>query len=137
MFGSNSDIKGMQKEIRTAFKAVREEMNVHLDTINQNSSEMQSIYEYMNELDSKIEKLNERIDAIQMVVNPEQDDSFSIELTHREQEVFVVIYTESGVISAKEISKRLGFTDEMVNRYVYNMISKGVPLLRQYVNGDI
>jgi hypothetical protein len=29
------------------------------------------MYDYMNELDAKIEKLNERIDELQMVVNPE------------------------------------------------------------------
>ncbi|MFA6072556.1 MAG: hypothetical protein WC758_00385 [Candidatus Woesearchaeota archaeon] len=137
MFNGNNDIKDVQKGIKNAFKAVKEEMNVHLETINQNSSEIQSIYEYLNELDSKIEKLNERIDELQMFINPEQEETFAIELTNREQEVFLIIYSETSTISAKEISKKLGFSDEMVNRYVYNMISKGVPLLRQYKDNEV
>lgn len=138
MFGEGEELRKMQKDIKFAFKSVKEELNVHLDTINQNSSEIQSIYECLNELDSKIEKLNERIDNIQMYVAPEADEtSFSIDLTHREQEVFLVIYSENNNISAKDIGKKLGFSDEMVNRYVYNMISKGVPILRQYSEGDV
>lgn len=127
----------MQRGIKKAFDAVKDEMNVHLETINQNGSEIQSIYEYLNELDVKIEKLNERIDSLQMMAVPESAEEFSVELTNREQEVFLVIYAENGVISAKEIGRRLGFSDEMVNRYVYNMISKGIPILRQYKNEEI
>lgn len=138
MFGEGEELRKMQKDIKSAFKSVKEELNVHLDTINQNSSEIQSIYECLNELDSKIEKLNERIDNIQMYVAPEAaENSFSVELTHREQEVFLVIYSENNSISAKDIGRKLGFSDEMVNRYVYNMISKGVPILRQYSEGDV
>jgi predicted nuclease with TOPRIM domain len=137
MFNNTDDLKEMQKGLKNAFKAIKSEMNVHLETINQNSSEIESIYQYLNELDSKIEKLNERIDEVQMFVNPQQDEQFAIELTNREQEVFLVIYSENNLISAKDISRKLGFTDEMVNRYVYNMISKGVPLLRQYKDNEV
>jgi hypothetical protein len=136
MFGGK-DIKDMQDGIKKAFFDVKEEMNVHLETINQNTSEIQAIYEYLNELDAKIEKLNERIDEIQMFVSPDEEDKFSIELTHREQEVFLILYSETGSIIAKDIGRKLGFTDEMVNRYIYNMISKGLPILRQFKDGEM
>jgi biotin operon repressor len=138
MFGEGKDIKEMQSCIKSAFKSVKDEMNMHLETINQNSSEIQSIYEFLNEIDAKIEKLNERIDGIQMYVSPDStDDTFSIELTHREQEVFLIIYSENNTVSAKDIGRKLGFSDEMVNKYVYNMISKGVPILRQYKDNEV
>ncbi|MGV8162509.1 MAG: hypothetical protein ACP5N2_04230 [Candidatus Nanoarchaeia archaeon] len=137
MLGSNDDLKEMQKGIKNAFSAVKEEMNVHLETINQNSSEIQSIYEYLNELDGKIEKLNEKIDQLQMTMDFEEETFLSVDLTMREQEVFLIIYSEHESISAKEIGKRLGFSDEMVNRYVHNMISKGIPLLKHYKNNEI
>lgn len=137
MLGGNEDLKEMQKGIKKAFTAVKEEMNVHLETINQNSSEIQSIYEVLSELDGKIEKLNERIDQLQMSVDPDEDNFFPVELTMREQEVFLIIYAENDSISAKEIGKRLGFSDEMVNRYIHNMISKGIPLLKHYKNNEI
>lgn len=134
----SEELLEMQKGIRSAFRSVKNEMNMHLDTINENSAEIQTIHEYLSELDSKIEKLNERIDELTMLKNPSDDaQMLEIDLTSREQEVFVIIYSENNTISVKEIGKRLGFTDEMVNRYVYNMISKGVPLLRQYKENEI
>lgn len=136
MLGRKEELKEMQANITNAFKKVKEEMNVHLETINQNSTEIQSLYDYLDELNTKIEKLNERIDEIQIYSSDEEEKKFDIELTNREQEVFLVIYSEDDVISAKEISKKLGFTDEMVNRYIYNMISKGIPLLRHYKDGE-
>ena len=133
-----SHLKEMEKGIRKSFSAVKEELSVHLDTINQNTSEVQNIYDYLAEIDTKIEKLNERIDELQMYVNPASDDfQFNVELTHREQEVFVVLYSDQKKVSAKDVARRLGFSDEMVNRYVYNIISKGVPILKQFVEGEV
>jgi predicted nuclease with TOPRIM domain len=137
MAGGNSELKEMQKGLRKAFSDVKEEMNMHLDTINQNTSEIQSVYEYLNELDAKLEKLNERIDELQMLLAPEDEEKFSVELTHREQEVFLILYAENGSISAKDVGRRLGFTDEMVNRYAYSLISKGIPILRHYRDGEM
>jgi DNA-binding NarL/FixJ family response regulator len=77
MLGDGEDIKRMQKEIKNAFKAVKEEMNMHLDTINQNSTDVQLVdektderlaemREYFNErlseMREEIEKLKEIID---------------------------------------------------------------------------
>ena len=134
---SVQDIVDMKKGLKKAFDSVKEELNVHLDTINDNTSEIQSIYDYMGELDLKIEKLNERIDELQMYINPGVESKFEVELTHREQEVFLVLYASSEKVTAKDIAKRLGFTDEMVNRYVYNLISKGIPVLKQFVEKEM
>ncbi len=95
------------------------------------------MYEYVAEVDSKIEKLNERIDELFMLVTPMgSSESFEVELTHREQEVFVILYSEDKVC-LKDVAKRLGFTEETVNRYVSSLISKGVPVLRQFTGSDL
>lgn len=124
-------LKDFEKGIRNSFKAVREELEDHLESINHSTREIQSIYDYLSELDAKIDKMNERIDELQMVVNPEVEKQNNINLTNREQEVFMVLYAEETVIS-KDIAKKLGFTEEMVNKYIYNLISKGIPVLRDY-----
>ena len=124
-----TDLTTLKQGIKKSFDAVKFELNEHLDSINQNSSEIHSIYNFLSELDAKIDKMNERLDSIQLSTTTET--TFEIDLTHREQEVFLVLYSEDR-ITAKEISRRLGFSDEMVNRYVYNLISKGVPILREY-----
>jgi len=126
----------MHSGIKLSFNKIKGELDVHLDSINQNTSEIQNIYDYLQDLDSKIEKLNERIDELNMFVGPKMtEEQLSADLTHREQEVFVVLYAQEDKITAKDIARKLGFSDEMVNRYIYNLITKGIPVLKQY-EGD-
>jgi len=112
-------------------------MNQHLDAINQNTNEIQACYEYLTELDAKIEKLNERLDTLQTIVLPEAEAQREIRLTHREQEVFMVLYTRDDPITSLEIARRLGLTSEMVDQYLQAVGLKGVPLLRTFVNDKL
>ena len=129
-------LKDFQVGIKSAFKEVKLELEDHLQTINHSTREIQSIYDYLSELDAKIDKVNERIDEIQMFLNPDIEDKSNISLTNREQEVFMVLYSEESVV-LKDIARKLGFTEEMVNKYVYNLISKGVPVLRTFVDNSV
>jgi predicted HTH transcriptional regulator len=126
-------LEGVQKGLKKAFDSIKEEFDSHLDTINQNTSEIQAVYDYLEQLESKIDKLGERIDELQMAVNPELSfEHFEADLTHREQEVFLVLYAAENKISAKEMAKRLGFSEELVHNYIYNLISKGIPVFKHY-----
>ncbi len=124
-------LKDFHVGIKSAFKEVKHELEEHLDSINHSTREIQSIYDYLNELDAKMDKINERIDELQVAVNPEVENQNNISLTNREQEVFMVLYAEEN-INLTNIAKKLGFTEEMVNKYIYNLISKGIPVLRNY-----
>ncbi len=126
----------LKQGLKLAFSDIKTEFNEHLETINQNTSEIQAVYEYVAEVEGKIDKLSERLDELQMALNPDMSyDQFDVELTHREQETFMVLYAERELLSSQEIARRLGFTEEMVNRYVFNLISKGIPVIRDYDNG--
>ncbi|MCF7866250.1 hypothetical protein K9L67_03015 [Candidatus Woesearchaeota archaeon] len=129
-------VEEIKDNIKKSFSNVKKELDVHLDSINQNTGEIQNLYDYMQEIDGKIEKLNERIDDLHLYLSPKiTEHQLSVELSHREQEVFVLLYAAQDGISAIQIARKLGFTDEMVQRYVYNMIMKGIPILKQY-EGD-
>lgn len=127
----------MNAGVKQAFGSVKEEMDQHLDAINQNTNEIQSCYEYLAELDAKIEKLNERLDELQFAFSPVEEERIEISLTHREQEVFMVLYTAEDPVTSLEIARRLGLTVEMVDRYLGAVSVKGVPILRSYANGKV
>lgn len=131
--GEAKKLKDFERGVRSGFEAVKKELDEHLDSINRGSSEIQAVYDYLNELDAKIEKMNERIDEINMTLNPTIEAKHSISLTNREQEVFLILYSEEKII-LKNIAKKLGFSEEMVNKYIYNLISKGIPVLREYTD---
>jgi DNA-binding CsgD family transcriptional regulator len=131
------EVKSLQERTKQAFHHIKREFDDHLSAINQNTAEIQSVYDFLSDLDRRLDKVTERVDELQMKVNPEMEDIPEIDLTLREQEVFFVLYTKSDPISCKEIGRQLGFTPEMVNKYVYNMISKGVPVMRDDTEEDL
>ena len=61
-------------------------------------------------------------------------------LTTREKEVFLALYTmaeEKGPITYKVISRRIGLTEFMIREYVTNLIEKGIPIIKKYVNQEV
>lgn len=127
--------------LKDSFKKIKEELEEHLETINQNTNEIQANYEYIQKLDEKIEKLNEKLEEIRMHldiikedVSKTKDKFEATKLTTREQEVFLVLYTATEFLSYKDIAKRIGLTESLVGNYITNLIEKGIPIIKKYIN---
>lgn len=113
-------------------------------TINENTNEIQSNYEFLNELDQKIDKLSSRLDQIQLFLQEksdfeiEKEPIFDIqELSKKEKEVFLVLYTleeQSKGATYSEIAKKLMLTETLVANYILNMIGKGIPIIKTYID---
>lgn len=135
---NNTKFEALKESLKGAFKQIKHEFNEHLETINQNTTEIQSLFDYISEVEQKIDKLNERMDEIQMSINPDMTyEQFQVDLTHREQEVFMVLYAEQQKITPVEMARKLGFTDEMVHRYIYNLITKGIPIIKHFEQDEM
>ncbi len=128
------ELEELKEAVKLGFKAVKEEFNEHLDSINGNTQEIDVVHSRIDELDSKIEKLNERIDNIYMKMSlvPNFED---VTLTFREQEVFICVYTHD-MITYGEIADMLGLTEFMVKNYIASLISKGIPILKQFKENE-
>jgi hypothetical protein len=115
---------------------VRKELDEHLSTINENTNEVQSNYEFLMELDSKMQKLSERLDEIQMRLDPsfKRDEAICVSpLTKREQEVFLIIYsTQDSLLTYHDVACRIGLAETMVETYVTSLITKGIPVIKSY-----
>ncbi|MFH1398748.1 MAG: winged helix-turn-helix transcriptional regulator [Candidatus Woesearchaeota archaeon] len=122
------------------FKKLREEMDDHLQSINENTSEIQANFEYLHKLEAKLDKLNEKLEElITTTVQREQQEAKAqhikeVKLTIREQEVFLTIYTSCDFLSYDDIAKKLGLTSSLVRDYITNLIEKGIPLIKRYLN---
>ncbi len=137
-FDVNKRLDSIDAGIETAFFKVREELDEHRDSINQNTSELTAAYQYIAVLEQKIEKLSERVDELTVHARPELSayDDFSVTLSIREQEVFLFLYTCDHETSLSNIAKHLGLTADSVAIYVQKLISKGIPLKRYVDGGD-
>ena len=58
--------KNFDFELKVTLKNIKKELNGHLDAINENTSEIQTSYGCMNEINDKLEKLTERVEAVEI-----------------------------------------------------------------------
>ena len=124
---------------------IKEELDDYRESINENTSEIQSNYETVSNIERKIEKLAERVEQIELLLHEsglkkQRDDlPTSISLTLREQEIFFVLYTlgETVELTYTDIARKLGLTDDIVRNYITTMIAKGVPVVKRYKSKNV
>ena len=137
--------KDEDKSIKQAFSMIEEELDDYRESINENTSEIQSNYETVSNIEHKIEKLAERIEQIELLLHEsglkkQRDDlPSSISLTLREQEIFFVLYTlgEQAELTYTDIARKLGLTDDIVRSYLTTMVAKGVPIIKRYKSKNV
>ncbi len=130
----NKRIASVEKGIRASFEKVKEEFDEHLDSINQNTNEIQQNYEYLCRLDMKIEKLSERIDEISLFIKQlvkMNSTSEVMSLTENEKRVFLAIYeSEKKPLTYSDIAERTGKDEQLIAHYIENLLLKRIPLIR-------
>ena len=134
----------LAKKIRTELAEIRHEIEEHLQSINENTNEIAANYEYICEIENKLDKLSARVDQIQMhlettpSIEIAKRNNFDVKrLNRREQEVFLVIYTleeEKGSLTYADIAARLDISEQLAANYVTLLIEKGVPIIKRYIN---
>lgn len=136
-------LKLLEIHLNKSFEQVKEQFEDHLETINENTNEIQSNFEYLCELDMKIDKLSEKIDELNNLIRLQRGENtekktFSLKpLTKKEKEVFYALYilTEQRKYTTyKEISRRACYSNDLIAAYITSLIEKGVPVIKKYSN---
>jgi|TARA_Y100000310_G_scaffold234348_1_gene237273 Fic family protein len=135
--------KDIDMQFKEALKSIKNELDGHLEALNENTSEIQTSYGCMNEINDKLEKLAERVESIEIFLQQHShfsstEKSFDIKpLTKTEQHVFLVIYAledEKGLVSCTDISRKTALPNYVVSEYLARLVEKGIPLMKKYVN---
>ncbi|MBW3018769.1 hypothetical protein KY329_01115 [Candidatus Woesearchaeota archaeon] len=131
----------MRQQIADVIGSFRDELDDHRLAINENTSEISSSLECMNEMNAKIEKIAERLDELTLLIKgPSIQPVFEIRpLNSREKEVFQELYVATEAkpfVCYAELARKCGLTKEMVSLSVGSMIRKGVPILKK-MNGSL
>jgi hypothetical protein len=130
-------------KLKEALESIKSELDGHLEAINENTGEIQTSYECLNEVNDKLEKLTERIESIEIFL--QQYSNFNVveksfdtkPLTKKEQYVFLIIYAledEKGLVSYADIIKKTGLPGYVVSEYIARLMEKGIPLMKKYIN---
>lgn len=132
--------KDILKNIRVSFRKVETELNEHLDSINGNTNEIQSVYEVLSEIEGKLDKLSAKIEDVQVQLDmKEQSNEAEIgRLTKREKEVFFALYmSESEQLTYGDLAELSGLDEVMVQEYITNLIAKGIPIQKKFIQNMI
>lgn len=122
---------------------IREELDEHLEAINNNTNEIQSNFEYIGELDKKIEKLSEKMDEILLFLRGKPEEKvFEIKpLSKREKQVFQAFYTllhdHPEGVTYVQIAHKLEMSTGLVTNFITNLLEKGIPLKKIYHNNNV
>lgn len=123
---------GNEKRVKAAFKVIKEELSEHLDAINENTEELQSVYNYTQELEHRIDKIEDRLIKLEMMI----EERLSPKLNKQEEAVFMQLYeNEAGALSYSDISHKLGIPELIVRKIIANMIKKGVEVNVDLIDG--
>ena len=132
----------ISKALKLVLGSINEDLEEHLFSINENTSEIQQTSSYAYELDNKISKLNERIDEIYLILSkmtgkkinktPAFEDIDP--LTEKEKLVFLNLYTEEKPITYLDLAKKMNMSIESTREYILNLIEKGIPIQKTFKN---
>lgn len=128
----------MENEVREALREVRRELDEHVEDLNQGSLELASMQDYVGELDLKLEKLIERVDALQALLLAQSTPATrSVRLSVREREVLRVMLSVEEPCTSLEIGHSTGLNPDVVAQVLYILQGKGIPVLAQSVDGSV
>ncbi|MBI2662615.1 hypothetical protein HYX11_04110 [Candidatus Woesearchaeota archaeon] len=124
----------MRKEIEKIKLALDEQVAA----INDNSSEIQALFDYLREIEVKLEKVAQRLDTIQLAHDEKIGEKRLITpLNKTEMKLFLVLYTEEMPMTFVEIAKKAELALTLVPEYISSLVSKGIPLHRTFVNNQL
>jgi len=130
------------KKLREAFRKIKEERDEHLESINQLTSELQTAFEYISELDSKHEKLKENMDELMIFKNSillnDKSHFSNIILSLDEQKLFLTLYVfgEKESLSWNFIIKKLDLNDNSFRLLLSSLLDKKIPITRERIGSE-
>jgi len=149
--GENIELRAIDQRLKKAFSNVKKEFDEHLDAINENTNEIQSNYEALLKLETKLENLANRLNEVEIFIKQfksqnvyfidDESNTFNIlPLNEREKMVFKLIYeleAENVKVSYSKLAEVLGISTSLIREYVVSLIEKGVPIMKNYLNQKV
>ncbi len=114
---------------------LRQVLEEHLQAINENTTEIQALFDYLQEVERKVDILSQRIDVLQL--SSPATRPLLCSLTHTEQKIFSVLYTEESPLSYMEIANRARLPVSLVPEFISALVNKGIPLERSFFNDQL
>jgi len=120
--------------LRDSISQIRGELDEHLSSINENTGEIHSNYAYIQKLGAKIDRLVDRLNRIEMLLEGNPKRHSITPLTHAEKQVFLALYMDDSPLTYPDLSKNTGYPESLVKHHLTCLIEKGIPIIKSYFN---
>lgn len=122
------DNKDLPEELREVWG----ELDEHLETLNQNTAEVGILYEHLDELDARMQKLIERFDTLQTLLLTQQtnagEETRPLRLTPKEEGVLCALARAKEPVTSASIAKETGLTIDLAAQMLFCLTQKGIPI---------
>lgn len=126
-------LSDMEKNVKESFRNLKSELEDHLDSINDNTNEVEYFAELMMEFDNRLTRLENTIYSMTGKLNqilPDDNNPKAAKLTDKEADIFQTIFrSENEPIALNEISRQTSITENSVKKIIQNMIEKQIPII--------
>lgn len=133
-------VYGGMYTIDNDMQTIREELDDHLLSINENTQELEAQYSHMKAMDKRLKSLEEQFAKINDVLAKlmpnemkQQQEQEKITVTAQEEKVFTALYQADSLVSYDDLTsvcdRSLSFVRSTMNR----LIEKGIPVVQETV----
>lgn len=122
----------LEKNIRESFKNLKLELEDHLDSINDNTNELEHFSEIIYEFDNRLNKIEDTLEFIKnSLVNNDIKKPTGPRLNEKESDIFQAIFRQEGEpVLLASLSKEVGIPENSLKRVITAMVNKGIPIMQ-------
>ena len=117
-------------------ETIKQVLDEHLSAINGNTGEIQVLFDYLQQMEQKVDRILQRMDQLQLSQGLSLGRPQIAPLTQQEKEVFLTLYTEQLPLTCEEIARKSQLMVPRVLECLATLGVKGVPLHRTYVQNQ-
>jgi len=119
------------------FAAIRKMLEEHLAAINDNTVEVQALFDFLQELEIKVEKVSQRLDQTQLSLGIPKPKTNIAPLNQVERKLFLVLYTGESLMTYQEIADKSELSISVIPECISSLIQKGVPFRRSFFENQL
>ncbi|HLD80043.1 MAG TPA: hypothetical protein VJA18_05790 [Candidatus Nanoarchaeia archaeon] len=119
------------------FGDIRKMLEEHLAAINDNTGEIQALFDFLQELETKVDKLSQRLDQTQLDFGLPRMKPVVAPLNQTERKVFLVLYTEESLVTYHELAQKANLSVSIVPECISSLIQKGIPFRRSFFENQL
>ena len=145
----------MQSQLKSAFNKIKQEIDDHRQSINENTNEIQTNHEYLNVIDAKVDRLSQKIEEFELLMQQiTQSESLKQiasaqytlnshmsypQLTEIEYNLLSLLFnaSQNDYMTYAFIAVELEITEQKAVESVNGLLAKGIPVLRRFVAPEI